>query len=101
MKKLTITLALIIVSLLAYAQPYLEMHGNSLGYGAGVGYLAPNSGFQLAGGYNYPAKSSEDPRIIDFTLGKRFCLSDRYEGDFNLTIAAGVADYRRTVYTEY
>jgi len=101
MKRLTFTLTLIIISLLAYAQPYIQTHANNIGFGAGVGFVAPNSGLQISTAFMIPPSDPEKPRIIDCSIGKRFWLSNKEQDNYNLTVAAGVADYRRTIYKDY
>ena len=87
MKKI-IFISLTIISLNAYAQPWLGMGiGNTVNANAGI--LVKQ--IEISAAYQHPFSRADKPAIASLSIGKQLLLSNYDEDNFSLTTSAGVA----------
>lgn len=78
---------------LSNAQPFLSFSTTTNGIGLLVGFLEPQSGIEIATGYNMPLLSATKPHLFIIQAGKRILLTQNEEDNFTLTPTIGYADY--------
>ncbi|MEO5889852.1 MAG: hypothetical protein ABIQ31_06335 [Ferruginibacter sp.] len=83
------------------AQPFLSVAGTTKGAGFALGYLDSESGIEFNLGYNVPILRADRPRLLDFSVGKKFLLSHKDEDNISLTSSVGYALYSVKDFSAY
>ncbi|CAN5376017.1 hypothetical protein BH11BAC3_BH11BAC3_19060 [soil metagenome] len=92
MKQLLL-LACLLAATLIKAQPFLSFSTTTNGIGLSAGFLEPQSGIEIATGYNMPVLSATKPHLFIMQAGKRILLTQNEEDNFTITPTIGYANY--------
>ncbi|MES2457212.1 MAG: hypothetical protein V4594_16780 [Bacteroidota bacterium] len=99
MKK--VLLALILLTSIAHAQPYISLGFTTKGAALGVGYMENNFGFDFSFVHNISYRKTYIPTITSFSVGRCTLLTTNDENNLSLTPSIGIAHSTKKDFSEY
>jgi hypothetical protein len=94
-----IVIALLLVSINVFSQPFLGLSLNNKGMGVQLGCVSNSLEFKAA--YKVPFMRRDVPAIASFTIGKMLLLSNKEEDNYAIIPEIGYGYYRVKDFTAY
>ena len=92
MRKFTIILAILIISIQVNAQSFLGVSILTKGVGVQIGTLAHK--IEISAGVKFPQINQEQHTIYNLSLGKMILLTKHEEDNYSITTSIGIANYK-------